>query len=83
MARPQAARQQDATQDGTDHRAQIGKLLNDFDNHRCGYQVNFCIQLMWGGHWRVPAKRQKRNGLNSISMPRFWTIPARRARSPP
>ena len=26
---------------------QIGKLLSDFDNHRCGYQVNFRIQLMW------------------------------------
>ena len=26
---------------------QIGKLLNDFDNHRCTFQINYCMQLMW------------------------------------
>ncbi len=26
---------------------QIGRLLNDFDNHRCTIQINYCMQLMW------------------------------------
>lgn len=26
---------------------QIGKLLNDFNNHRCTFQINYCMQLMW------------------------------------
>ena len=26
---------------------QVGKLLHDFDNHRCTFQINYCMQLMW------------------------------------
>lgn len=26
---------------------QIGKLLRNFDNHRCTFPLNYCIQLMW------------------------------------
>lgn len=26
---------------------QIGQLLRDFDNHRCTFQLNYCVQLMW------------------------------------
>ena len=40
------ARQQDAAQDGPHPLPQIGKLLNDFDNHRCTRSTN-CMQLMW------------------------------------
>ncbi len=28
-------------------REQVGKLLHDFSNHRCTFQVNYCMQLMW------------------------------------
>lgn len=60
--------------------AQIGKLLNDFDNHRCGYQVNFCIQLMW---WTLarPSETAEAEWAEFDLDAALWTIPARRMKA--
>ena len=60
--------------------AQIGKLLNDFDNHRCGYQVNFCIQLMW---WTLarPSEAAEAEWAEFDLDAALWTIPARRMKA--
>ncbi|HDT5863901.1 TPA: site-specific integrase, partial [Aeromonas hydrophila subsp. hydrophila] len=59
---------------------QIGKLLNDFDNHRCGYQVNFCIQLMW---WTLarPSEAAEAEWTEFDLDAALWTIPARRMKA--
>lgn len=60
--------------------AQIGKLLSDFDNHRCGYQVNFCIQLMW---WTLarPSETAEAEWAEFDLDAALWTIPARRMKA--
>lgn len=60
--------------------AQIGKLLNDFDNHRCGYQVNFCIQLMW---WTLarPSEAAEAEWAEFDLDAALWAIPARRMKA--
>lgn len=60
--------------------AQIGKLLNDFDNHRCGYQINFCIQLMW---WTLarPSEVAEAEWAEFDLDAALWTIPARRMKA--
>ncbi|QTW18702.1 tyrosine-type recombinase/integrase [Comamonas kerstersii] len=60
--------------------AQIGKLLNDFDNHRCCYQVNFCIQLMW---WTLarPSETAEAEWAEFDLDAALWTIPARRMKA--
>ena len=59
---------------------QIGKLLNDFDNHRCGYQVNFCIQLMW---WTLarPSEAAEAEWVEFDLDKALWCIPARRMKA--
>ncbi|WP_276488595.1 tyrosine-type recombinase/integrase [Ectopseudomonas mendocina] len=60
--------------------AQIGKLLTDFDNHRCGYQVNFCIQLMW---WTLarPGEAAEAEWAEFDLDKALWCIPARRMKA--
>jgi integrase len=59
---------------------QVGKLLNDFDNHRCGYQVNFCIQLMW---WTLvrPSEAAEAEWVEIDLDKALWCIPARRMKA--
>ena len=60
--------------------AQIGKLLNDFDNHRYGYQVNFCIQLMW---WTLarPSEAAEAEWAEFDLDAALWTIQVRRMKA--
>ena len=60
--------------------AQVGKLLNDFDNHRGGYQVNFCVQLMW---WTLarPSEAAEAEWAEFDLDAALWTIPARRMKA--
>lgn len=60
--------------------AEIGRLLRDFDNHRCGYQVNFCIQLMW---WTLarPSEAAEAEWAEFDLDKALWCIPARRMKA--
>ncbi|WP_424227387.1 tyrosine-type recombinase/integrase [Azovibrio sp.] len=60
--------------------AQIGKLLNDFDNHRYGYQVNFCMQLMW---WKLarPSAAAEAEWDEFDLEKAVWRIPAQRMKA--
>jgi len=60
--------------------AQIGKLLNDFDNHRCTFQINDCMQLMW---WTLarPSEVAEAEWIE-IDLDRAqWRIPAERMKA--
>jgi len=59
---------------------QIGKLLSDFANHRYGYQVNFCMQLMW---WKLarPSAAAEAEWAEFDLDAALWTIPARRMKA--
>lgn len=59
---------------------QIGKLLCDFDNHRCTYQVNYCMQLMW---WTLarPSEVAEAEWSEFDLEAAIWCIPARRMKA--
>ncbi|KTC24620.1 integrase [Pseudomonas marginalis ICMP 9505] len=56
---------------------QIGKLLRDFDNHRCTFQLNYCIQLMW---WTLgrPSEVAEAEWDEFDLEAAVWRIPSRR-----
>jgi integrase len=56
---------------------QIGKLLRDFDNHRCTFQLNYCIQLMW---WTLgrPSEVAEAEWDEFDLEAAIWRIPSRR-----
>ena len=60
--------------------AQIGKLLNDFDNHRCTFQINYCMQLMW---WTLARPSEVAEAeWTEIDLDRAqWRIPAERMKA--
>src|SRR5574343_421373 len=60
--------------------AQIGKLLNDFDNHRCTFQINYCMQLMW---WTLARPSEVAEAeWAEIDLDRAqWRIPAERMKA--
>lgn len=59
---------------------QIGKLLNDFDNHRCTFQVNYCMQLMW---WTLcrPSEAAEAEWSEIDFEKALWKIPAERMKA--
>ena len=59
---------------------QIGKLLNDFDNHRCTFQINYCIQLMW---WTLARPSEVAEAeWTEIDLDRAqWRIPGERMKA--
>jgi len=59
---------------------QIGKLLLDFDNHRCTFQVNYCMQLMW---WTLvrPSEAAEAEWSEFDLAAATWSIPARRMKA--
>ena len=59
---------------------QIGKLLNDFDNHRCTFQINYCMQLMW---WTLARPSEVAEAeWTEIDLDRAqWCIPAERMKA--
>jgi integrase len=59
---------------------QIGKLLLDFDNHRCTFQVNYCMQLMW---WTLvrPSEAAEAEWSEFDLATATWSIPARRMKA--
>lgn len=59
---------------------QIGKLLNDFDNHRCTFQINYCMQLMW---WTLARPSEVAEAeWAEINLDRaLWRIPAERMKA--
>lgn len=69
----------------TQHKAaltskQIGRLLNDFADHRCSYQANFCMRLMW---WTL-ARPSEVAGAQWVEFDLkggLWTIPAERMKA--
>lgn len=58
----------------------IGKLLRDFDNHRCSYQVNYCMQLMW---WTLarPTEVAEAQWTEFDLQAETWRIPAERMKA--
>jgi len=59
---------------------QMGRLLNDFDNHRCSFQVNYCIQLMW---WTLarPSEVAEAEWSEFDLDKALWTIPVQRMKA--
>jgi integrase len=59
---------------------QIGKLLNDFDNHHCTFQVNYCMQLMW---WTLvrPTEAAEAEWSEIDFEKALWKIPAKRMKA--
>lgn len=59
---------------------QIGKLLRDFDNHRCTFQLNYCIQLMW---WTLgrPSEVAEAEWDEFDLEAAVWRIPSRRMKA--
>jgi integrase len=59
---------------------QIGKLLRDFDNHRCSFQLNYCIQLMW---WTLgrPSEVAEAEWEEFDLEAAIWRIPSRRMKA--
>lgn len=69
----------------TQHKAalttdQIGKLLRDFDNHRCSFQLNYCIQLMW---WTLgrPSEVAEAEWEEFDLEAAIWRVPSRRMKA--
>lgn len=59
---------------------QIGKLLGNFDNTRCTYQVNYCMWLMW---WTLtrPAEVVEAEWTEFDLEKALWIIPAERMKA--
>lgn len=59
---------------------QIGKLLRDFENHRCTIQINYCMQLMW---WTLarPSEVAEAEWAEINLDKGIWHIPAQRMKS--
>lgn len=59
---------------------QIGKLLRDFDNHRCTFQINYCMQLMW---WTLvrPSEAAEAEWSEFDLAAATWRIPAIRMKA--
>lgn len=59
---------------------QIGKLLRDFDNHQCTFQINYCIQLMW---WTLarPSEVAEAEWAEFDLEKAVWRIPAERMKA--
>jgi len=59
---------------------QIGKLLRDFDNHRCSFQLNYCIQLMW---WTLgrPSEVAEAEWEEFDLEAAIWRVPSRRMKA--
>lgn len=59
---------------------QIGKLLRDFDNHRCSFQLNYCIQLMW---WTLgrPSEVAEAEWMEFDLEAAIWRVPSRRMKA--
>lgn len=69
----------------TQHKAaltseQIGKLLRDFSNHRCTFQINCCMQLMW---WTLarPSEVAEAEWAEFDLEAAIWRIPAARMKA--
>ncbi|QQB37130.1 integrase arm-type DNA-binding domain-containing protein [Achromobacter deleyi] len=59
---------------------QIGRLLRDFDNHRCTFQINYCMQLMW---WTLvrPSEAAEAEWSEFDLAAATWRIPAIRMKA--
>jgi integrase len=59
---------------------QIGKLLRDFNNHRCSFQLNYCIQLMW---WTLgrPSEVAEAEWEEFDLEAAIWRVPSRRMKA--
>lgn len=59
---------------------QIGRLLRDFDNHRCTFQINYCMQLMW---WTLvrPSEAAEAEWSEFDLSAATWRIPAIRMKA--
>ncbi|WP_342066244.1 tyrosine-type recombinase/integrase [Achromobacter kerstersii] len=59
---------------------QIGKLLRDFDSHRCTFQINYCMQLMW---WTLvrPSEAAEAEWSEFDLAAATWRIPAIRMKA--
>lgn len=59
---------------------EIGRLLRDFDNHRCTYQINYCMQLMW---WTLarPSETAEAEWSEFDLETAVWRIPAERMKA--
>lgn len=59
---------------------QIGRLLRDFDNHRCTFQINCCMQLMW---WTLvrPSEAAEAEWSEFDLAAATWRIPAIRMKA--
>ncbi|KWS95503.1 MULTISPECIES: tyrosine-type recombinase/integrase [Pseudomonas syringae group] len=57
---------------------QIGKLLRDFDNHRCSFQLNYCIQLMW---WTLGRPSEVAEWEEFDLEAAIWRVPSRRMKA--
>ena len=59
---------------------QIGKLLHDFNNHRCTFQINYCMQLMW---WTLarPSEVAEAEWAEFDLDRAIWRIPAERMKA--
>ena len=59
---------------------QIGRLLRDFDNHRCTFQINYCMQLMW---WTLvrPSEAAEAEWSEFDLAAATWRIPAVRMKA--
>ncbi|CAI3789732.1 Prophage integrase IntA [Pseudomonas sp. MM227] len=59
---------------------QIGKLLRDFDNHRCSFQLNYCIRLMW---WTLgrPSEVAEAEWEEFDLEAAIWRVPSRRMKA--
>ncbi|WP_080708254.1 tyrosine-type recombinase/integrase [Bordetella bronchiseptica] len=61
-------------------REQVGKLLHDFSNHRCTFQVNYCMQLMW---WTLsrPGEVAEAEWAEFDLERAIWRIPSHRMKA--
>lgn len=59
---------------------QIGQLLRDFDNHRCTFQLNYCVQLMW---WTLgrPSEVAEAEWSEFDLESGVWRIPSQRMKA--
>ncbi|MFN4324672.1 MAG: tyrosine-type recombinase/integrase [Azonexus sp.] len=59
---------------------QIGKLLSDFANHRCSFQVSHCMQLMW---WTLARPTEVAEAAwDEFDLEKaVWRIPAQRMKA--
>jgi integrase len=59
---------------------QISRLLRNFDNHRCTFQINYCMQLMW---WTLvrPSEAAEAEWSEFDLNAATWRIPAIRMKA--